>query len=396
MKMVSLYFWRTVLKKGSKASSSRGTKLPKRIGIDARLAYRRGVGTYTANLILSLSQVDKGNDYVIFNAPDLLKRQLSNDRFKFVEAPFKNAAYYEQVLLPKAAKAEGVQLLHYVDNSCSLFTDLPIVLTLHDAMYTRPLKAVRMHPTFRQKLIYAYKKYVIPKSAWFAQKVVTVSTYSKEQIVRETKVDANKVTVTLEAVDQRLYKRTRRKQSGRFKILVHGAADDRKNLSNILKAAKLLVQEKKSFQMFIIGMDKTELSYTPYERQALELGLEPFVKWMGNIPAEKLIHTYHDNDLLLYPSKLEGFGLPILEAFSCGIPVITSNTTSLPEVAGDAALLVNPEDPKDIAEALKKAMEKPTLRKQLVERGLKRVKLFTWKKTAQETLTVYESILNGQ
>ncbi len=361
--MESLFFWRTVLKKRNKAKSlpplkTRGLRrLPFRIGIDARLAYRRGVGTYTANLILSLSQVDKRNDYVIFNAPDLLKRQLSNDRFRFVEVPFKNAAYYEQVLLPKTAKAEGVQLLHYVDNSCSLFTDLPIVLTLHDAMYTRPLNAVRLHPTFRQKLIYAYKKYVIPKSAWFAKKVITVSTYSKEQIVKETKVDSNKVTVTLEAVDHRLYKKTRRKPSGLFKILVHGAADDRKNLSNILKAAKLLVQEKRSFQMFIIGMDKAELSYTPYERQALELGLEPFVKWMGNVPAEKLIHTYHDNDLLLYPSKLEGFGLPILEAFACGIPVITSNTTSLPEVAGDAALLVNPEDPQAIAEALRKAMK---------------------------------------
>ncbi len=394
--MESLFFWRTVRKKGSKASPSRGTKLPKRIGVDARLAYRRGVGTYTANLILSLSQVDKRNDYVVFNAPERLKSQIVNSRFKFVEVPFDNAGDYEVLGLPKAAKAEGVQLLHYVDNSCSLHTDIPQVLTLHDTMYTRPLKAVRLKPTIWQRLIHWYKKVIVPRSAWYANKIITVSNYSKEQIVKETGVPADKITVTLEGVDQRLYKRTRRKQSGLFKILVHGAADDRKNLSNILKSAKILVQEKKSFQMFVIGMDKVELGYTNYEREALELGLEPYVKWVGNVPAEKLVQTYYENDLLLYPSRLEGFGLPVLEAFSCGIPVITSNTTSLPEVAGDAALLVNPEDPKDIAEALKKAMEKPLLRKQLVERGLKRVKLFTWKKTAQETLTVYESILNGQ
>ena len=390
MKTVFLFCWRTVLK------NQKNKAEPKRIGIDARLAYRRGVGTYTANLVLALAQVDPLNEYFLFNAPDRLKSQINNPRFKFVEVPCQNAAYYEQVLLPKAAKAEGVQLLHYVDNSCSLFTDLPIVLTLHDAMYTRPLKAVRLKPTFRQRFIYAYKKWFIPKSAWFAKKVITVSAYSKERIVKATGVSAEKVTVTLEAVDHRLYQKSAHKPAGLFKIVVHGAADDRKNISNILKAAKLLASRKKSFQMLVIGMDKAELACTPYERQALELGLEPYVKWMGNVPAEKMIQTYHDEDLLLYPSRLEGFGLPVLEAFACGTPVITSNTTSLPEVAGKAALLVNPEDPADIADAVQKAMEKPALRKQLMERGLKRAKLFTWEKTAKETLSVYESILNGQ
>jgi glycosyltransferase involved in cell wall biosynthesis len=387
--MEFLFCWRTVLK-------NQKNKVPQRIGIDARLAYRRGVGTYTANLILSLVQVDPLNEYVLFNAPDRLKFQIANPRFKFVTVSCGNAAYYEQVLLPKAAKAEGVRLLHYVDNSCSLFTDLPIVLTLHDAMYTRPLKAVRMKPTFRQRFIYAYKKWFIPKSAWFAKKIITVSSYSKEQIVKATGVPAEKITVTLEAVDHRLYQKEVHKLSGLFKIVVHGAADDRKNLSNILKAAKLLVSRKKSFQIFVIGMNKEEMACTPYEREALELELEPYVKWSGNVPAEKMIQTYHDADLLLYPSRLEGFGLPVLEAFACGTPVITSNTSSLPEVAGNAALLVNPEDPKEIADAVQKAMEKPALRRQLVERGLKRAKLFTWEKTARETLLVYESLLNGQ
>jgi len=368
---------------------------PQRIGIDARLAYRRGVGTYTANLILSLARVDKLNKYVIFNAPDVLKRQITNPRFEFVELRYKNAARYEQVKLPVAATNLGLDLLHYVDNSCSLLTEVPVVLTLHDAMYTRPLKAVRMKPTFRQRLIYAYKKWFIPRSARYAKKVITVSSYSKEQIVKETGIPAEKVTVTLEAVDHCLYQKAVHKPVGLFKIVVHGAADDRKNISNILKSAKLLASRKKSFQMVVIGMDKAELACTPYERQALELGLEPYVKWSGNVPAEKMIQTYHDADLLLYPSRLEGFGLPVLEAFACGTPVITSNTTSLPEVAGNAALLVNPEDPADIADAVQKVMEKPALRKQLMERGLKRAKLFTWEKTAKETLSVYESILKA-
>ncbi len=366
------------------------------IGIDARLAYRRGVGTYTANLILSLANVDLINRYVIFNAPALLKKQLKNSRFKFVEVPYGNAAHYEQALLPKAAKAEGVELLHYVDNSCSIFTDLPVILTLHDAMYTRPLKAVRSKPTFRQRLVYGYKKWIIPKSAWFARKVLTVSEFSKKQIMQATQLPADKIQVTLEGVNTAQYPKTTRKTTGLFQILVHGAADDRKNIPNILKAAKILAKQKKSFQMRIIGMDKAELDCTLYEREALELGLEPFVKWGGSVPAEKLVQTYHQTDLFLYPSLLEGFGLPVLEAFSCGVPVVTSNSSSLPEVAGDAALLVNPQSPEDIAHAVKVMMERPELRWQLIQRGLKRVKMFTWEKTAKETLKAYESVLNAR
>lgn len=366
---------------------------PRRIGIDARLAYRRGVGTYTANLILALANVDPINRYVLFNAPALLKKQLKNNRFKFVDVPYGNAAHYEQALLPKAAKAEGVELLHYVDNSCSIFTDLPVILTLHDAMYTRPLRAIRSKPTFHQRLVHAYKKWIVPKSAWFARKVLTVSEFSKKQIMQATRLPADKIQVTLEGVNAAQYPKTTHKTTGLFQVLVHGAADDRKNISNILKAAKILAKQKKSFQMRIIGMDKAELDCTTYEREALELGLEPFVKWGGSVPPEKLVNTYHQADLFLYPSLLEGFGLPVLEAFSCGVPVVTSHSSSLPEVAGDAALLVNPQSPEDIAHAVKVMMERPELRRQLIQRGLKRVKMFTWEKTAKETLKVYQNLL---
>jgi glycosyltransferase involved in cell wall biosynthesis len=365
---------------------------PLRIGIDARLAYRRGVGTYTANLILALAKVDPSNEYFLFNAPLVLKKKVRRASFHWVEVPFSNAAYYEQVLLPRAAKEHKLDLLHYVDNSASLISDVPIILTLHDVMYRRPLSAVRARPTFRQRLVHAYKQWAIPRSAYMAQKVITVSEYSKAQIVRTIGIPSGKVTVTLEGVDRHSFRKGPAKRQGLFKVLVHGAADDRKNLSNILKAVQVLVKQKKSFQVEIIGMDREELAWTPYQREALELGLEPYVKWVGNIPSGQLAKVYHECDLFLYPSKMEGFGLPVLEAFACGVPVITSTTTSLPEVADRAAVLVDPEDPVAIARAVRDMMERPQLRRDYAKKGLKRAGQFTWEKMAKETLAVYGSM----
>ena len=361
-----------------------------RIGIEARLAYRRGVGTYTANLILALSKVDRRNRYVIFNAPDRLKKKVGNKRFRWVEVPFGNAAHYEQVLLPRAAREAGVDLLHYTDNSATAIDDIPFVVTLHDAMHTRPLSQVRPRPTFRHRLVHSYKKWAISRSVPRARAILTVSEFSKGEIVERMGVKKDKVFVTPEGVDRGWFKHKPVKHSGLFKILVHGAADERKNVPNILKAAKLLMAQKKQFQMVVVGMDAAELKCTNYVEELNDLGVGNQVEWAGNVPFEMLPQVYSEADLFLYPSRLEGFGLPVLEAFACGVPVVASNTTSLPEVAGDAALLVDPEDPGAIARAVKRMMENPALRKRYVRLGLKRARRFTWEKTARETLKVYE------
>jgi len=368
------------------------SKRPLKIGIDARLAYRRGVGTYAANLILALSKVDLRNHYFIFNASAELKRRIAHPRFHWLEIPFSNAAYYEQVLLPRAALEQGVDFLHYVDNSATAISEIPFVLTLHDAMYTRALSEVRPHPSFRQRLVHAYKRWAIIRSAPRAQAVITVSEFSKGQILRQKLTAPGKIVVTPEGVDLKGFKRVTRKPSKIFKILVHGAADERKNLANILKAAKRLVEKKKIFQLVVIGMDAAELKCTNYVEQVTALGLGRQVEWAGNVPTEMLNQVYAEADLFLYPSRLEGFGLPVLEAFACGVPVVASQTSSLPEVAGKAALLVDPENPEAIAKAAGLVMEKPALRQALIRRGLRRAKLFTWEKTARLTLKVYEGM----
>ncbi len=362
------------------------------IGIDTRLAYRRGVGTYAANLILALSKIDRKNHYSIFNAPHVLRSQISSSRFSWVTVPFSNAAYYEQVLLPRAAREQGVQLLHYTDNSATALDPIPFVVTLHDTMHTRPLAQVRPKAAFRHRLIDAYKKWAISRSTSRAKAVLTVSEFSKGEILKNMKIDGTRVFVTPEGVDRRLFKKVSRKPSKLFKILAHGAADERKNIPNILKAVKILADRGKKFQVIILGMDEAELKCTNYMNQVVSLGIGNLLEWAGNVPSEMLSRVYAESDLFLYPSRLEGFGLPVLEAFACGVPVIASNTTSLPEVAGDAALLIDPESPQAIAKAVKQMMEGSVLRRRYIQRGLKRAKLFTWEKTARLTLKVYERV----
>jgi len=363
-----------------------------RIGIDARLAFRRGVGTYAANLIQALARQDQVHRYFLFNAPAALKALVRNRRFEWVNFPFANAAFYEQVLLPRVAASLDLDLLHFVDNSASALTDLPFVVTLHDTMFQRPLLKVRPNPTFRQRLVWGYKQWSIPRSAPRAAAILTVSDFSKGRIVEGMGLPSSKVFVTPEGVDRGVFRPQVRKPSKLFKVLVHGAADERKNLSNILKAAKRLVEKGKVFQLTVIGMDEKELDCTNLLKEEAELGIGRQVDWVGNVASEMLQQVYAEADLLLYPSRWEGFGLPVLEAFACGVPVVTSTTTSLPEVAGKAALLVDPESPEQIASAVGRVMGSPVLRRRLVAAGHRRAKLFTWDRTAKETLKVYEAV----
>jgi glycosyltransferase involved in cell wall biosynthesis len=361
-----------------------------RIGIDARLAYRRGVGTYTANLVLSLAKIDRKNKYVIFNAPEILRRQVKSPRFQWKKLPFFNAAYYEQFLLPRTAKRMDLDFLHYTDNSGPVSGDFPFVLTLHDVMHERTLSCAYPSATLRQRLVHAYKRWAVPRAARRARAILTVSEFSRHQIVQRLGIKEKRIIVTPEGVDMKLFKKTKRKKTKLFKILVHGATDDRKNLSNILKAGRLLADQGRNFQFVVIGMEEAELKSTGYLGQAMDLDLGRYLEWAGNVPMETLKRICSELDLLLYVSRLEGFGLPVLEAFACGLPVVASNTSSLPEVAGPAALLVNPESPEAIAKAVGKIMDRPVLRQLLIRRGLKRARLFSWEKTAELTLKVYE------
>ena len=377
-----------------------------RIGIDARLAWRRGVGTYTANLLLALSRVDPYNDYVVFSAPPELKQAIPSKRFRFLDPVSepsprfirmmsRQPAFYEQFWLPSMLAKHDLDLLHYTDNSATATADIPYVVTIHDTMFLRPLGKAYPHATTKQRLVGFYKKAVVPLAARGAMAVITVSEYSSQCIVKELGVAPEDVHVTPEGVDLAFFHPPHRKKKGKKgipTILVHGAEDERKNMANLLQAASLLIKKGRPVTLTVAGMDERGMERAGLMRLARDRGLIPHLQLLGDVSRQLLREVYYKADVFLYASRWEGFGLPVLEAFACGVPTVVSNTSSLPEVAGDAALQVSPDKPEEMARAVERLLTRPALARQLVRKGLARVQQFTWDRTARMTLGVYRKV----
>lgn len=174
-------------------------------------------------------------------------------------------------------------------------------------------------------------------------------------------------------------------------ILYVGSFDARKNLLGLLNAFSKLRQHLPAWKLVIVGARKWKS--TPVFEVVQRLQLEEYVHFTGFVEEADLPALYNGADLFVFPSLYEGFGLPVLEAMACGIPVVTSNTSSLPEVAGDAALLVDPMDVEAIAAAMQQVLSDPGLAAELRRRGLEQASKFSWERTARETLAVYEKVL---
>jgi glycosyltransferase involved in cell wall biosynthesis len=174
-------------------------------------------------------------------------------------------------------------------------------------------------------------------------------------------------------------------------ILYVGSLEKRKNLPRLLQAYARLRQDLPGWKLVIVGARKWKSA--PIFDTLSRLGLEPYVHFTGFVEEDDLPALYNGADLFCFPSLYEGFGLPVLEAMACGTPVVTSSTSSLPEVAGEAALLVDPYDVEAIAAAMRRVLSDPELAQDLRARGLARAAQFTWERTARETIAVYERVL---
>jgi glycosyltransferase involved in cell wall biosynthesis len=273
-------------------------------------------------------------------------------------------------------------------------------------MYVRPLKKAVAKPTLKQKAIDIYNKISIPLSARIADAVITVSDYSKSDIIKYTGAREDKVSVIYEAADKKYaaindvkkLEAIKRKYSiAKPFILLSAASDTRKNTIRALEAFNIFNNMTEfKYQLVITSIGKKEMATTNIAEKIKELNLEKYIIITEYAPEEDMILLYNTAFIFLFPSIWEGFGLQVLEAFSCGLPVVTSNNTSLSEVAGDAAMLIDPFSVEDIVRGLVEVEKSEAKRKTLVEKGLKRAGEFSWKTTAQETLKIYESTADNK
>jgi glycosyltransferase involved in cell wall biosynthesis len=320
--------------------------------------------------------------------------------FKIVELKGGPYPIWEQYALPKAAKAEGCDVLHCTSNTAPVKTDIPLIITLHDIIYLEGLKLSREGGTLYQRMGNIYRKWNVPKVVEKAQKIVTVSHFEKKRIDKHFNFKGNEVEVVYNGVgdhftkisDKKELENIREKYSLPKKFLFFlGNTDPKKNTKNVLKAYSIY-REKTKNPLPLVMLDFGEDKLMKILESINEKGLREHIQLTGYIINSDLPAIYNLCEAFLYPSKRESFGIPILEAMACGAPVITSNTSSMPEVAGDAAYIVDPENPESISLGIHRMLTNHSLKNKNIEKGYQRAKDFSWLNSARQMLKVYQSL----
>ncbi len=374
-----------------------------RIGIEAQRIFRKkkhGMDMVALELIRNLQIIDKVNEYFIFVKPDTDRECLSEtSNFRIVELNGGIYPLWEQIALPRAAKKHKCDILHCTSNTGPLYSKVPLIVTLHDIIYLESNSVFKKSGTWYQKFGNLYRRFIVPPVVRKSLRVVTVSEFEKERIKSFMGLGEN-LTAIYNGVGEHFRKisdtslleaaKERYKLPDNFFFFL-GNTDPKKNTPNVLKA----------FAMFNSSSSvKYKLVMLDYDEEALRRVLQDIghpeiredICLTGYVPNTDMPSIINQCKIFLYPSLRESFGIPILEGMACGVPVITSNTSSMPEVAGDAALIVNPYIPEEIMNAIKKISQDSDYRDQLCEKGVERAKKFSWNQMANSYLNLYKEL----
>lgn len=372
-----------------------------RIGIEAQRIFRpkkHGMDVVAIELIKNLQQLDHKNEYVIFSRKGVDDNTIV-ETSNFALDKFSALTYvdWEQFQLPGKLKSRKIDLLHCTANTAPLKCSIPLLLTLHDIIY---LENVDFKGTAYQNLGNLYRRWLVPKIVNKASLILTVSEFEKQNILERLPSTEGKVQVLYNGVSPQFNNSYSQKQVEELRIefnlpaqfvMFLGNTAPKKNTLNVIKAyVDLCLKHENKIPLVLLDYKK-ELVIRILE-ELKQPGLIDMFIFPGYVPHHKIPLVYNAATLFLYPSLRESFGLPILEAMACGTPVITSSTSSMPEIAGDAALLVDPYKPAELTAAMHKALTNNNLLADLKERGLKRASCFTWKASAEKLLQIYESL----
>ena len=375
-----------------------------KIGIEGQRLYRKkkhGMDMVALELIKNLQKIDTENEYVIFVKPDEDSTCIPIAKnFKIVELGGGPYPTWEQIALPKAAKNEGCELLHCTSNTGPIWSKVPLITTLHDIIYLESISIFKKSGTWYQKFGNMYRRLVVPPVARKSKKVITVSNFEKERIRNFMGLGDN-LTAIYNGVGEHFVKITdndvllKAKQKYNLPdnfMFFLGNTDPKKNTPNVLKA----------FADFNSGSEtKYKLVMLDYEENALmqvlnSIGhaeLRADIVMTGYVPNTEMPAIINQCKVFLYPSLRESFGIPILEGMACGVPVITSNTSSMPEIAGDAAILVDPTKFDEIVSAIERILSDEKFRVSLCKKGIERAAQFSWKHMAEKYLELYNELV---
>jgi glycosyltransferase involved in cell wall biosynthesis len=371
-----------------------------KIGIDCRMYSTQftGIGRYVFELTRHLFQLDQKNEYVLFfNNPQFSQFEPPSEKIKKVLVNAKHYSLQEQTNFLRLLNRENLDLMHFTHFNAPIFYKKPFIVTIHDL--TLSFYPGKKMNSFLYRA--AYNK-TVSSAVKNSKKIIAVSKNTKKDIRDLYKIEPEKIEVIYEGVDQNFHpnieehkiKTTLEKYKiHRPYLLYTGVWRSHKNLPRLIKAFHILKSEY-GFDGDLVITGRYDPLYAPDILQNItSLKLEPNIIFTGMVDEEELIALYNGAEVYTFPSLYEGFGLSPLEAMQCGTPVAASNASCIPEVCGEKnALFFDPKNPYDMAEKIFRIFSEKTLREDLITRGLKHVKTFSWKKMAEETLKIYTDV----
>ncbi|MFA6475136.1 MAG: glycosyltransferase family 1 protein [Patescibacteria group bacterium] len=378
-----------------------------RIGIDCRtilnpgIGEQAGVGHYTYYLVKYLLKLDKTNQYVLFydhrstSVLEFKRKNVQLIQFPLSEYKKYLPLAYSHVLVTRIINQAKLDVFHSPANVLPLQYNKPAVVTVHDL-------AIYQHPEwFPDKQDFSVKV-LVPRSLRKAKQIIAVSQSTAHDVIKQFQISQEKIIVvpegyeTVKSPSKLTIHAVRKSFHLKEKYFFYvGTLEPRKNIAGMIQAFDALVRRKpkryKDVQLVLAGGKGHQFTDTYAAIQAVRAGS---VRYIGYISAQDKRALLHGAITFVFPSLYEGFGLPVVEAMASGTPVITSKVSSLPEVAGRAAVLIDPSSSLAIQNALDKVMSKAT-RTRLIKKGKIQAKQFSWEKCAQQTLEVYKKIKSG-
>lgn len=371
-----------------------------KIGIEAQRIFRKnkhGMDYVVLQEIKELQKIDTVNEYFIFVKPGEDRCLEETQNFHIIELKCPSYPLWEQVALPIAAKKHKVDILHCTSNTAPIWCSTPLMLTLHDIIFLEPRD--KNNKSLYQNMGWLYRRIVVPKILNKCKRIITVSNFELNNIISKLNIPKQQMAMVyngynnwfrpienVEDVTSKYIDKT-----GYFFFL--GNTDPKKNTERTLIAYSKYLRMSEVKRKLLIADLKSQHLEEIISRKGLE-DIKDNVVLTGYVVNSDLPYIYNGAFTFLYTSLRESFGIPLLEGMACGTPVITSNTSSMPEIGGKNAALINPESSDEIAAMMLKIENNSDFRNEVINNGLERARLFSWKNTATNLLKLYEEVYN--
>ena len=371
-----------------------------RIGIEAQRIFRKnkhGMDYVVLQEIKELQQIDHVNEYYVFVKPGEDHCVESTKNVHVIELKCPSYPLWEQWALPKAAKKYALDILHCTSNTAPVWCDIPLVLTLHDIIFLEPRD--KNNKSLYQNMGWFYRRWNVPRILSKCQRIITVSNFEMENIISKLGIPRKRMVMIYNGYNEwfkpigncDLPKVVSQELTAKSFFFFLGNTDPKKNTERTLVAYSNYLNQSQIKRKLLMADLAPEYLNGIIERNHIG-NIREHIVMPGYIVNSDLPLIFNNAFAFLYTSLRESFGIPLLEAMACGTPVITSNTSSMPEIGGPNAILVNPENCDEITTMMLRLESDQAFYERQRQIGLERAKLFSWKKTAENLLKLYQDV----